>query len=274
MLVSHTSAQKLRFENIKGKYLFDKKVFRFTFAKRILPSPLTICAPLEYVNEALGTSCFENFGCDIGSGQVSTSGIRIINYPTRHSPCNIKIKFSSQNNEFQCHVHLYLHQAIVEGADPNRTPTVSEFSCLDIKHVRSLLRGLSHNVFLTTFFTQRLSHIVFLTPLPLHIRPHNVVLTTSRYLGYFFGCINTYPKINQIRLSSDPRNFDNFWSIKLKCRRCTSAIFLHYAKFQNPTTKASYQSVAEKVLYKYPKISSYSCKFRPPVISKICRRSN
>ena len=162
----------------------------------------------------------------------------------------------------------HLKQAIVEGEDPNRTPTVSEFSCLDIKHVRSLLRGLSHNVFLTTFFTQRLSHIVFLTPLPLHIRPHNVVLTTSRYLGYFFGCINTYPKINQIRLSSDPRNFDNFWSIKLKRRRCTSAIFLHYAKFQNPTTKASNQSVAEKVLYKYPKISSYSCKFRPPQFRK------
>ena len=35
-----------------------------------------------------------------------------------------------------------------------------------------------------------------------------------------------YPKISQIRLSTDPRNFDNFWSIKLKPQRCTSAIYI------------------------------------------------
>ena len=33
-----------------------------------------------------------------------------------------------------------------------------------------------------------------------------------------------YPNISQNGLSSDPRHFDNFWSIKLKLRRCTSAI--------------------------------------------------
>ena len=35
----------------------------------------------------------------------------------------------------------YCEQAIVEGADPNRTPTVSEFACLDIKHKHSILGG-------------------------------------------------------------------------------------------------------------------------------------
>ena len=35
-----------------------------------------------------------------------------------------------------------------------------------------------------------------------------------------------YPQISQIRLSSNPRNFDDFWSIKLKPRRCTSAIYI------------------------------------------------
>ena len=34
-----------------------------------------------------------------------------------------------------------LEQAIVEGADPNRTPTLSEFACLDVKHNHSILRG-------------------------------------------------------------------------------------------------------------------------------------
>ena len=36
-----------------------------------------------------------------------------------------------------------------------------------------------------------------------------------------------YPKISQIRLSSDPSNFKICWSIKLKPQRCTSAIYIH-----------------------------------------------
>ena len=35
-----------------------------------------------------------------------------------------------------------------------------------------------------------------------------------------------YPKKSQIRLSSNPRNFDNFLSIKRTLRRCTSAIYI------------------------------------------------
>ena len=80
---------------------------------------------------------------------------------------------------------------------------------------------LSHNVFLTTSFTQRL----FFTLLPLHILPHNVVLTTSQYmrnLSVLYKC----PKISQIRLSSVPCNLNILGSIKLRPRRCTSAIYI------------------------------------------------
>ena len=68
---------------------------------------------------------------------------------------------------------------------------------------------LSHNVFLTTSFSQRISHSVFLKPLPLHNHPHNVVLSTSQYTRNH-SVLYKYPKISQIRLSSDPRNFDIF----------------------------------------------------------------
>ena len=44
----------------------------------------------------------------------------------------------SQSPDF---VKKHLKQAIVEGADPYRTQTGSEFSCLDIKHTQSLFRG-------------------------------------------------------------------------------------------------------------------------------------
>ena len=88
----------------------------------------------------------------------------------------------------------------------------------------SFSQRVSHNVFLTMSFSQPLFHNVFLTPLPLHIRPTNVVLTTSQFtrnLSLLYKC----PIISHIRLSSNPRNFD-FWSIKLKPRRCTSAIYI------------------------------------------------
>ena len=88
-----------------------------------------------------------------------------------------------------------------------------------------LSQRLSHNVFLKTSFSQRICHNVFPTPLPLHIRPHNVVLTASQYTRNL-SVLYLYPKISQICLSSDPRNFDNFWSIKLKPQRCTSAIYI------------------------------------------------
>ena len=88
----------------------------------------------------------------------------------------------------------------------------------------TLLQGLSHNGFFTTSFSQRLSH-VFFTPLSLHILPHNVVLTPPQYmrnLSVLYIC----PKISQIRLSSVPCNFNILESIKLKPRRCTSAIYI------------------------------------------------
>ena len=98
----------------------------------------------------------------------------------------------------------------------------------------SLSQRLSHNVFLTTSFSQRLSHnvflttsfsYVFLTPLPLHTRPHNLVLTASQYTrNLSVRC--KYLKISQIRLSSNPRYFDKFWLIKLKPSRCTSTIYI------------------------------------------------
>ena len=76
----------------------------------------------------------------------------------------------------------------------------------------------SHNVFLTTSFSQscpnlflytctyaffRISHNIFLTPLLLHIRPHNVVLTTSHYTRNFSVMYKNI-KISHIYLSSHP----------------------------------------------------------------------
>ena len=49
-------------------------------------------------------------------------------------------------------------------------------------------------------------------------------------------------------IKSDPRNFDLFF-------RLLQYICIHYVKFQNPMTRVSYKSAADKVLYKYPKIS-------------------
>ena len=87
----------------------------------------------------------------------------------------------------------------------------------------SFSQHFSHNVFLTTSFTQRISYSVFVPPLPLNNHPHQVILSTSQFIRNL-SVLYKYPKISQIRLSSNPRHFANFWSIKLKPRRCTSAI--------------------------------------------------
>ena len=84
---------------------------------------------------------------------------------------------------------------------------------------KSFSQRLSHNVFLPKSFSQRLSHTVA------HIRPHNVYRTASRYT-HNRSVLYEYPKISQIRLSSVPHNTDIFWSIKLKPRRCTFAIYI------------------------------------------------
>ena len=79
----------------------------------------------------------------------------------------------------------------------------------------SFSRRLYQNVCLTTSFSfsQRLSHSVFLTPLPLHIRPHNIVLTTSQFTRNL-SVLYKYPKIYQIRLSSDPIISKSFCRLK------------------------------------------------------------
>ena len=50
--------------------------------------------------------------------------------------------------------------------------------------------------------------------------------TKASYQNAADKVLYEYPKISQICLSSDPRFFDNFWSIKLKPRRCTSTIYI------------------------------------------------
>ena len=118
----------------------------------------------------------------------------------------------------------------------------------------SFSQRLSQNVFSTTFFSLRLSHNVYLTPLPLHIRPNNVILTTSWYTRNL-SVLYKYPKIFP---SSDPRNFDFFYRSKLNLDDAhLQYIFCHCMKFQNTKTqrtKVSYQSAADKVLYEYTKI--------------------
>ena len=59
-----------------------------------------------------------------------------------------------------------------------------------------------------------------------------------------------YPKISQIRLSSDPRNFDIFSRSNLNLDVThLQYIFVQCVKFQNPRTKASYQNAADKLLH-------------------------
>ena len=137
----------------------------------------------------------------------------------------------------------------------------------------SFSRRLSHNVFLTTFSfnvflsmscSQRLFHNLFLTTSCSHRCPnifvHNVTII-SLYVLCSDRRTNT-PKISQISLYSDPRNFDIFWLIKFAFAHL-QYIFVHCVKFQNPRTKASYQSAADKLLYKYPKISQIRLSSNP-----------
>ena len=93
-----------------------------------------------------------------------------------------------------------------------------------------LSQRLSHNFFLTTSYSQRHSHNVFLLRLShavaLTYSSTCVVLTAPQYTrNLSVRC--KYLKISQIRQRSDPLNFDIFWSIKLKPRRCTPAIYIH-----------------------------------------------
>ena len=109
----------------------------------------------------------------------------------------------------------------------------------------SLKQRLSHNVFITTPFSQRLFHTVALAYSSTQRSPHNVT-HYRRNLSVLYKS----PNISQIRLSSVPCNFDILRSIKVK----PQYIFFHCVKFQNPRTEISYQSAADKVLYKYAKI--------------------
>ena len=67
----------------------------------------------------------------------------------------------------------------------------------------SFSQRLTHVVFLTMSFSQHDSHNVFLKPLPLHIRPHNIVLTTSQY-ALNGSVLFKNPRISQICPSSEP----------------------------------------------------------------------
>ena len=101
----------------------------------------------------------------------------------------------------------------------------------------------------------RLFHNVFLTPLLLHIRPHNVVLAKSQYTRNFSVMYKNI-KISHIYLSSHP-------VISTFCSRSNwnldvahlQYIFCPCGKFQNPRTKALYQKAADNVLYKHLQIS-------------------
>ena len=120
----------------------------------------------------------------------------------------------------------------------------------------TFLQRLSHNVFLTTSFSQSLSHNVFPSASfshrcshTVHIRPHNVVLTTSQYTRNV-SLLYTNLKISHICLSSDPVISTCFylknWNLDVAHLQY---ILCHCVKFQNPRTKALYQSAADKVLY-------------------------
>ena len=85
----------------------------------------------------------------------------------------------------------------------------------------SFSQHLSHNALLITYFLQRLCSTVALKK----SSTLYAILSTSQYMCNH-SVLYKYPKISQIRLSSNPRDFDIFWSIKLKPRRCTSAIYI------------------------------------------------
>ena len=125
-------------------------------------------------------------------------------------------------------LNVYLTTSFSQRLSNNVFLTMSFSQRLSINDflTMSFLQRLSHNVFLTTSFSQRISYSVFVPPLPLYNHPHQVILSTSKFMRNL-SVLYKYPKISQIRLSSNPRNFANFLSIKLKPRRCTSAIYIH-----------------------------------------------
>ena len=88
-----------------------------------------------------------------------------------------------------------------------------------------LSQRLSHNVFLknvvlTTYLSQRFSDTVALTYSSTQRSPHSDTIYAK-----FFRVVPISKNISNLS-KSDPRNFDNFGFIKLKPRRCTSAIYI------------------------------------------------
>ena len=90
----------------------------------------------------------------------------------------------------------------------------------------TFLQRLSYNVLLTTSFSQRLPTTSFSHRCPnifVHMRsPHNVTI----YMYVWSFCAVQMSQNIRKSLKFKPSNFDNFWSIKLKPRRCTSAIYI------------------------------------------------
>ena len=115
----------------------------------------------------------------------------------------------------------------------------------------SFSQRLSQNVFRPTFFSQRLFHTEAFTYSSSQRSPKNVTL----HAWYF--CV--------VQISKNISINRSIWNVDAAH---LPYIFCHCVKFQNPRTKTSYQSAADKVLYKYPKISQI------PVISTILERSN
>ena len=92
----------------------------------------------------------------------------------------------------------------------------------------TFLQGLSHNGFFTTSFS-RLSHNVFPTTSFSHRCPYiffHTMQSSQRHNMRNLSVLYIRPKISQIRLSSVPCNLHILESIKLKPRRCTSAIYI------------------------------------------------
>ena len=151
-----------------------------------------------------------------------------------------------------------VHNTINIGIRDAKPPAYAKHSLSRI--IVDYKKKVKRNIFLTTSFSQRLSHTVFLTISFSQRLSHNGLFTTpfshlSPYIA-LHSLLYKYPKISQICLNSDPRNFINFswsnWNLDVAHQQC---IFCHCMKFQNPRTKASYPSCADKVLYEYPKIS-------------------
>ena len=123
-----------------------------------------------------------------------------------------------------------LEQAIVEGVDPNRTPTVSELSCLDIKHTQSLLRGFKplNNVFFNTSFSQSISHNVF--------------------LNIFLNVVLIYSYIHiQIIFSSFSRIFHNVFLTMSSSQRISHTVDLTNSSTQRSLHNARNLSVLQFV---------------------------